>query len=1163
MAQEYKLSYTAEEIDERLGRVDYITPVIVEVTRTRDDNDGSAILTANYSCNEIIAFHNQGRNVYLRDYDCDYPLTEAYEIENEEEIVTGVMFGNVGSGEEVNCIRVYYMYGDSNDVIPDEAFFVTDIGLEYSLDGKLDKPGNNGPFTANNCYGGVLARLTNDGNPFWMTVSGGNVNVIGNSIPKYNKDGQLVANYQKTDGSYAESIVATYMDIFNHRQLQIFNIYTEDDGSFSPDDIFEDIVDVVENMPRIPALCFYANGNYKTIATVASVERDDDGNPTAVIFGDNEYIWRSDESFEKIENNPLFKSGEATDSIVHYITPEQKEDGTWKENQSTATAEAAVAIGKYSAVSGKNSMAVNYKNRVTAERAFAANEDNDVGGKRSAAFGWKNRTTENALNSFVTGNANTVDATNAFAVNCENEVHATNGFAAGFDNIIETTAENAFASGSYGVNKAKNGFSSGSYNTIDATAENGVSFGYRNTVSGPQAFSTGEQNAVSGTDAFSSGNNNTVSGSKAAAFGDSNTVTGVGAFAAGKGNEAKGEDSVAMGKAVKALGDYATAFGDGNTASGESSTAIGRWNTVSGLVGFVGGQSNNAKGDYAFVAGANNLVDTGVANASVFGLNNKVYAGGSLVAGNNNTISKTGIYATAFGSGNEIAGISAFAAGQGLKTTQNRQIAFGQFNNPMDDALLIVGNGTSAEARNNALVVKKDSIIIGDTELSAETINDVKQMIMVNELENLVNAPIAPVAVYEGAANYAVTSSGKLFCKLNDSLTTAIYEVKAGKTYEFTANALNDCATAFAFADGIYIMNWEADKWNEGKTYSNYTNETEGKYRYIITPESDCYLYIQTSSSIDPNTNLIKAKETDSPVKYSVYENGEGIELSYKYGDDMLTVRLCKRGGNNLFDFRKVFTSKEVLFDSNASDWHSPFVVRALDAVADGDNINSKYFTGGNHQNNNTYKGGTPTARGTSLDFFADGKKLSADEYGVANTIEMRWTNMVQGYNTSKADGTGREILKENHILKFVNGKFEAYVELVPLETVFISKYYGLQAVLGAYTKVRFLNGGGLTGRGEKAIPTSGTVSSGSTKTSLVKYYNDSHALIMEIDTSLDMGTKDTIFFADKSDSGSAEYGAFIANGKSYFNIINKNCCLGADQMCCLRGSWEFTPNYN
>lgn len=278
-------------------------PLIVEVT-TKEDGT----LEANYTCNEIIEFHKQGRTIILRDFEFDYPLTEASEMENEDGVETGVMFGNIGGSEESNYVNAYYMYNDSNEVTRHETWLLADV------DGKLDKPGNDDVYVADNCKGGVLARLSTTDNPFWMAVSGGDGNVVANSMPKYDSNGQLTANYQTTDGQYITSKVATEEYINNRQQVRMFNIYVDEDGSLEPDDMFKDVVDVVENTFKIPALHLYPNENYKTITTVTSVERDDDGNPSAVIFGNNEYIWRSDESFEKIE--PQEKSYELIETIT-------------------------------------------------------------------------------------------------------------------------------------------------------------------------------------------------------------------------------------------------------------------------------------------------------------------------------------------------------------------------------------------------------------------------------------------------------------------------------------------------------------------------------------------------------------------------------------------------------------------------------------------------------------------------------------------------------------------------------------------------------------------------------------------------------------------------------------------------------------------------------
>lgn len=300
------------------------------------------------------------------------------------------------------------------------------------------------------------------------------------------------------------------------------------------------------------------------------------------------------------------------------------------------------------------------------------------------------------------------------------------------------------------------------------------------------------------------------------------------------------------------------------------------------------------------------------------------------------------------------------------------------------------------------------------------------------------------------------------------------------------------------------------------------------------------------SADIDSSNNSNEITIKPHTAKFAVTDDGNGIEISYGYGEDVLTVLLNKRGGNDLFDFCKISTSAETIFHSTSSDWHSPFIVKALDN-GDGDTPESAYFTGGNHQTNNFGAGGAATARTSKLELFADSKPLSAGDSGTADIIEMRWTNMIQGYNTTKADGSGREVLQENHILKFINEKFEAYVEIIPLEDVIISTYYGLQGITSSYPKVRYIGG---ANQGEYE----GTSESGDLTTYRIECHRGNHKMNIEIDPEFDLGKRTDTFAHGTKGAFATEY------GKCYFTIINKPVAMSANSTYCLRGSWEFAP---
>jgi hypothetical protein len=409
---------------------------------------------------------------------------------------------------------------------------------------------------------------------------------------------------------------------------------------------------------------------------------------------------------------------------------------------------------------------------------------------------------------------------------------------------------------------------------------------------------------------------------------------------------------------------------------------------------------------------------------------------------------------------------------------------------------------------------------------------------------------VEPVRIYENGSIYPVSSSGKLFVTHNDYVDVRVYQVYAGNTYKFKGCAVYGQQYSYALAQGVYDR--PDSGYNTGMNYTVVQSEAQNDYyiEYEISPTDDCYLYVQLNKAAveaDKQVFELQSVVENFNTEYKVLDDGNGIEIRYPYGDDLLTVMLDKRGGNNLFDFHKISTKRTILFDSMSSDWHGPFIVAAVNN-ADGDTTSNAYFTGGNHQTNNAGSGGAVTARTSSLQFYANGKTITAGKSGKAERIEMRWTNMVQGYNTSKADGSGREILQENHTLSFVNGKFESFIELIPLEDLIMSTYYGLQGCTNiAWKTIRYLGG---TNRAAYT----GVSESGDLTTYCVDCYDDAHKMRIEIDPILDLGRR-------TDDFASGTRGAFHTDyDKCYFTIINKPVSMAANSMYCLRGSYMFIP---
>ena len=315
------------------------------------------------------------------------------------------------------------------------------------------------------------------------------------------------------------------------------------------------------------------------------------------------------------------------------------------------------------------------------------------------------------------------------------------------------------------------------------------------------------------------------------------------------------------------------------------------------------------------------------------------------------------------------------------------------------------------------------------------------------------------------------------------------------------------------------------------------------------------------------NTNIVEEiaalnKRVDGialPIQFSLENRVLKVAYPYSATQDIV-ITLQEKGGNNLFDFYKFDLMNKGSIITNpvgltnvatiGTDWHAPFKVLAINNI-DGDNKKDDgsykdYFTGGNHQYNNNGSGSTPTASTAYLRFFVNGGEITEGN-GYASNIEIRWANNVQGCNTTKANGTGRAILQEQHTLLVDGVEWNATVDLIPLEDITARVWYGFQfSWNNRYSNHRFI---GATNRG---IYTGGC-NSGDNTCGKVVAYGDSEAIEVEIDTSFDLGKRVNV--SENNAIFSTSY------GKTYFTIIGWDKTMSANDMYSLRGSYRFRSN--
>ena len=187
-----------------------------------------------------------------------------------------------------------------------------------------------------------------------------------------------------------------------------------------------------------------------------------------------------------------------------------------------------------------------------------------------------------------------------------------------------------------------------------------------------------------------------------------------------------------------------------------------------------------------------------------------------------------------------------------------------------------------------------------------------------------------------------------------------------------------------------------------------------------------------------------------------LYDDIYGVRIKRKYNADYdIVITLANAGPNNLFNLTKVNFVENTDDEPNdrfigysvptgwtaSSDCFGPYVVKAVNN-ADGDYPTSSAFTGGNHLNT----GNGVTAVQQSLSVMINGvKEAKKNHLYSCETVVIRWTNLVQGSNTTKADGTGRGVMTESWEAVIDNDRIKVKNRIIALEAIIISTYYGLQ----------------------------------------------------------------------------------------------------------------------
>lgn len=295
-------------------------------------------------------------------------------------------------------------------------------------------------------------------------------------------------------------------------------------------------------------------------------------------------------------------------------------------------------------------------------------------------------------------------------------------------------------------------------------------------------------------------------------------------------------------------------------------------------------------------------------------------------------------------------------------------------------------------------------------------------------------------------------------------------------------------------------------------------------------------------SNIKNETNILKGN-------ICARRDGNNIYF-FKHGyaeDTDLTVWLKRKASNSLMDLYGWFTStnttKNVItalpdaysrtqLIAGDTDFLAPTIVYATSNInGDFANYTAQKFTGGWHGYNNATSGATATAREISCNLYVDGEEVLNGHYKVGKEILLKIVNNLQGSNTEKQDGTGREILQQVFYITMndESNKITVKSELIPLENVIISRHYGISFYRASTSDYGyFLNSNNVHA---KNLMSAMVTNAEKTTSGFMEIISAKNAIFtMERDVLVDLGKG----YANKRD-----YGQLLTGGKVYNVFVN------------------------
>lgn len=283
MANSYKLSFSGQEIDEKLGNVEnheeriteLETSEIIEVTSVPVGNTSVASLTAG----EIYKLYQDKKAVRFEEFhlvDCSKDLATFTKVTIQSNGYIDLI---------VRLVKVDGSYSNGT----------YHLARQSSLDNKIDIPSTTYTYTNSKYLLGY--RLNGDGNynyqkPILVELHDAK-EAFPRSIPQYDEHGCLYAKeYVDQADSYQTSKVLTQNGLWDQINGVAFAwngwAYYDEEGNLKIDDDFDEVASFIYDSYRLSMLHIESDNSYKQIVG-AEIYWNEDGDDY-IIFG-KQYVW--------------------------------------------------------------------------------------------------------------------------------------------------------------------------------------------------------------------------------------------------------------------------------------------------------------------------------------------------------------------------------------------------------------------------------------------------------------------------------------------------------------------------------------------------------------------------------------------------------------------------------------------------------------------------------------------------------------------------------------------------------------------------------------------------------------------------------------------------------------------------------------------------------